>query len=94
MGGIIPALCLDLPFCYRYQYTSGNDLTWATELPTDVSETIMLAKASAAGMDAQDVMEQMATSAARKAASAAAAGARQLTDAEHRKLLHGGGEEL
>ncbi len=75
MGGAIPALCMDIPFCYRYQYNSQEDLTWSTSMPADVEQTILLAQAAAAGTAISGVaaLEEQAAKEAEEAAALAEA---------------------
>merc|ERR1719498_1413520 len=49
--GYIAALCLDVPFCWKYQFDTHKDLTWATasEVPDIVNLTIELAKTNPDG---------------------------------------------
>lgn len=46
ISGYIAALCLDVPFCWKYMYDTHKDLTWATaaDVPDIVNLTIELAK--------------------------------------------------
>jgi len=45
ISGYISALCMDVPFCWRYMYDTHTDLTWATaqNVPDIVDLTIGLA---------------------------------------------------
>lgn len=49
--GYIAALCLDVPFCWKYMFDTHKDMTWATaaEVPDIVNQTIELAKSNPDG---------------------------------------------
>merc|ERR1712032_596012 len=52
VGGYISALCLDVPFCWRYMYDTHMDLTWATaeNVPDIVNLTVGLALTSSGAL--------------------------------------------
>mmetsp|Transcript_14405 Transcript_14405/g.26535 ORF Transcript_14405/g.26535 Transcript_14405/m.26535 type:complete len:363 (+) Transcript_14405:61-1149(+) len=49
MNGYIAALCLDVPFCWRFMYDTHPDLTWATsaDIPDIVTQVLELATTAA-----------------------------------------------
>lgn len=44
--GYIASLCIDMPFCWKFQFDTHKDLTWATakDVPDVVDQTIQLAQ--------------------------------------------------
>merc|ERR1711972_1222705 len=51
--GYISSLCLDVPFCWKYQFDTHRDLTWATaaQVPDIVNMTMQLALSNTLSYD-------------------------------------------
>eukprot|EP00928_Gymnodinium_smaydae_P003932 TRINITY_DN11386_c0_g1_i1.p1 TRINITY_DN11386_c0_g1~~TRINITY_DN11386_c0_g1_i1.p1 ORF type:complete len:415 (+),score=86.64 TRINITY_DN11386_c0_g1_i1:56-1300(+) len=49
--GYISELCYDVPFCWKFQYDTHRDMTWATisDVPDIVNRTITLALSNSSG---------------------------------------------